>query len=119
MRKIAVVLLGLALAAAPVPALAGEGCFGQDSSGGGRVKAPEGQYSAAAAAMFKPLGRAQTLSLPSPNPCYTPRCYRELNGRGEIIKWVKNENQCRHSSNGRSWGYPGNAKNIYRDIPPK
>lgn len=30
-------------------------------------------------------------------------CYRGPNGSGEVITWVKNENQCRTSSNGQSW----------------
>ncbi|MDR2947314.1 MAG: hypothetical protein LBV79_11300 [Candidatus Adiutrix sp.] len=45
-----------------------------------------------------------------------PACYRELNGRGEAIRWVRSEHQCRYQSSGQSWGYPGHAENIYRDI---
>lgn len=53
------------------------------------------------------------------NPCLKPRCHRKPNGQGEVIAWVKSERQCRDQSVGQSWGYPGNYKNIYRDIWPR
>lgn len=87
----AVILMMLILLAAPSSGLAREACFGQDSSGRGKAA----------------------------NPCYTPKCYRDLNGHGEIIRWAKTERQCRHQSNGQSWGYPGNAVNIYHDVYAK
>lgn len=90
-RLILPVLALLMMTAAPSSGAAAEPCFGQDSSGEGRLE----------------------------KPCRTPRCYRDLNGRGEVIKWVKTEHQCRHQSNGQSWGYPGLAVNIYRDIYPR
>ena len=84
-------LMVLGLLAAPSMGLARENCFGQDSSGQGQLE----------------------------NPCYTPKCYRNLNGNGEIITWAKTKNQCQHQTNGQSWGYPGNAVNIYRDVYPR
>lgn len=53
------------------------------------------------------------------NPCLQPKCYRGPNGQGEVIGWVKSESQCRNQSVGQSWGYPGNYKNIYKDIWPR
>lgn len=47
---------------------------------------------------------------------YNPMCYRGLNGQGEVIKWAKTEMQCRHQSNGQSWGDAGHYENIYRDL---
>lgn len=50
------------------------------------------------------------------NPCLQPKCYRRINGQGEVLKWVKNENQCRYQSVGQSWGYPGDYKNFFKEI---
>lgn len=52
------------------------------------------------------------------NTCLKAQCYRDHNGRGEVIRWVKTENDCRFRSVGRSWGYPGNYKNFYHDYWP-
>ena len=92
MKKYIIALLfTFSLMAASAMGQPPEGCFGQDSSGEGKL----------------------------PNPCYTAKCYRELNGRGEVIKWAKTRRQCEHQTTGKSWGYPGNAVNIYRDVFPR
>ena len=52
------------------------------------------------------------------NPCLQPKCYRGPNGQGEVIGWVKSESQCRNQSVGKSWGFPGDYKNINRDYWP-
>ena len=41
-------------------------------------------------------------------------CYRDVNGQGDIIDWVKSEQQCVSSTNGLSWGTNGVYKNIQR-----
>lgn len=84
-------LVALGLLALPSMGLAREACFGQDSSGQGKLE----------------------------NPCQTPKCYRDLNGRGEVITWAKTRQQCENQSNGQSWGYPGRATNIYHDVFPR
>ena len=48
------------------------------------------------------------------NPCYESKCYREVNGQGEVIKWVKSERECRYRSVGQSWGHPGHYTNFDR-----
>ncbi len=48
------------------------------------------------------------------NPCYQSRCYRGVNGQGEVIKWVKSERECRYRSVGQSWGNPGHYTNFDR-----
>jgi len=88
---LAALMMILPLMAAPAMARTPEGCFGQDSSEKGEL----------------------------PNPCFTAKCYREINGRGEVIKWAKTRRQCENQSIGASWGYPGNAVNFYRDIYPR
>lgn len=42
-------------------------------------------------------------------------CYRDLNGQGEVISWVKNEQQCVQATNGLSWGANGSYVNINRN----
>ena len=34
-------------------------------------------------------------------------CYSGRDGEGETINWVKNPEQCQHSSNGQSWVVDG------------
>lgn len=41
-------------------------------------------------------------------------CTKGPNGSGEVIGWVKNEGQCRHSSNGQSWVQSGIVTQNYQ-----
>lgn|GEM_PF-5806125 len=81
-------------------------------------------WAAAPALAFDSRRPAQDAPGGADNPIYLqrgsqPQCYRGLNGRGKVIPWAKNRQQCRNQTNGQSWGHSGHFENIYRDTFPR